>query len=157
MPDDATRLLKKDHEPYLVTSVEISRDILAQFTEVADHVDGIIITDDNLFTSKDTSLSIMVLRGDLFTYPGTEGYCKIYAIMWEKRPLAIITMKVGCWSSQAIVRIVPRNNALRKTVQHLRSWKLHATTQRAPSSSTPLVQNTWKMSDDIFFYMTEFI
>jgi hypothetical protein len=157
MPDDATRLLKEDHKPYLVTSVEICKDVLSRFTEVADHIDGIIITDENLFISKDTSLSIMVLRGDLFNYPGAEGYCKIYTIMWEKRPLAIITMKVGCWSSQAIVRIVHHNNALRKTVQHLRSWKLQAATQCAPSSSAPLVKNTWKMSDDIFFYMTEFI
>lgn len=160
MPDDVTSLLREHHEhPYEVTSMRFAKDVLSSFTEVAEHIEGIMImqTDHDFFTLKDHSLSIIVSRGDRFPYPGPEGYCKVYNILWKKRSLATITMKVGCWRSSAIVRIMHRNIAWRDTVQHLESWKLLATTQRPPCSSVALVQNTWKMSDDAFFHMTEFL
>ena len=156
MPDNVTGLLKKDHKPYKVTKVTFAKDVLSSFQKVVDHVDGIIVMDKCL-TLEDHSLSIMVLRGHPF-YPGfsgTERYCKEYNIQWKNRLLATITMKVESWSSRAIVCFMDCNIAWRETVRDLESWKLM--TRRLPSSPVPLVQNIWKMPNDTFFHMTEFL
>jgi len=102
------------------------------------------------------SLSLRVSVGDVFPYPGLEGHCKVFTILWRSRPLATIRMKVGCWSSSAIVNIMYENIEWRDAVLQLVLWKRRISLPRKSTSSV-LAQNVWEMSDDMFSQVIKYL